>query len=57
MEAELRDFVLGGVALEVRRLSWLIVPQWRACVRPLSLQMRRSGDSFAVTAAQNVELL
>ena len=31
VEAELRDFVLGGVALEVCRVSWLIVTQWRVC--------------------------
>ena len=34
VQAELRDFVLGGVALEVRRMSWLVVMQLRrACAR------------------------
>lgn len=36
VEAELRDFVLGGVALEVCRISWLIATQWRVRLRMLS---------------------
>ena len=44
MEAELRDFVLGGVALEVCRISWLVAMYFarvRALAEPTAVPLCR----------------